>query len=112
MTTVKNHNFTSGEVHTISGADQAEYNGAQTVTVTGLKTFEFTVGGTPATPATGTMLVTGQVDQFSPEAVPFRIELSGDGLSLILSVVNPIGLIWAGYGFTSTAGKKLLAGSQ
>ena len=112
VTTVKNHNFTSGEVHTISGADQAEYNGAQTVTVTGLKTFEFTVGGTPATPATGTMLVTGQVDQFSPEAVPFRIELSGDGLSLILSVVNPIGLIWAGYGFTSTAGKKLLAGSQ
>lgn len=112
VTTVKNHNFTTGDVRTISGANEVEYNGAFAVTVTGLKTFEITIVGTPATPATGTILVTGQVDQFSPESIPFRIEVSGEGLSLTLTVVDPIGLIWSGYGFTSTAGKKLLAGSQ
>lgn len=38
----------------VSGATQPEYNGTFEITVTGDKTFTYTVSGTPATPATGT----------------------------------------------------------
>lgn len=51
------HGFVTGNSITISGADQAEYNGVKTVTVTGPTTFTFTVSLTtsqsPVTPATG-----------------------------------------------------------
>ena len=40
---------------TISGAGQAEYNGVQDCAVTDANTMTFTVGGTPASPATGTI---------------------------------------------------------
>jgi phage tail sheath protein FI len=39
----------------IAGANQAEYNGIVTITVTGASTFTYPVTGTPATPATGTI---------------------------------------------------------
>jgi len=39
----------------IAGADQGEYNGAYAITVTGSNTFTYTLTGTPATPATGTI---------------------------------------------------------
>jgi len=56
-TTTGSHGFTSGEVVTITGAVQPEYNGAHTVTVTGATTFTYTVAGSPTTPATGTITV-------------------------------------------------------
>ena len=40
----------------ISGADQTEYNGTFQITVTAATTFTYTVSGTPATPATGTIV--------------------------------------------------------
>ena len=49
------HPFTTGQKVVISGATQTEYNGAFTITSTGSTTFTFTVTGTPATPATGTI---------------------------------------------------------
>jgi uncharacterized phage protein gp47/JayE len=54
-TTASAHNLGSGISATIAGADQAEYNGAQIVTVTGADTFTYSVSGAPATPATGTI---------------------------------------------------------
>jgi uncharacterized phage protein gp47/JayE len=57
VTTAVNHNLSSFVPVTISGADQAEYNAVDAaITVTGLDTFEYEVSGTPATPATGTIL--------------------------------------------------------
>lgn len=45
----------TGDYVTISGAAEAEYNGKFQITVTSSTTFTYTVSGTPATPATGTV---------------------------------------------------------
>jgi hypothetical protein len=50
------HPFSTGRKVVISGANQTAYNGAFTVTSTGPNTFTFPVTGSPATPATGTIL--------------------------------------------------------
>jgi len=50
------HGFTSGDQVNIRGADQSEYNGDFLVTVVDANTFTYTVSGTPATPATGTIV--------------------------------------------------------
>lgn len=59
-TTASPHGITTGQTFTttISGAGQSEYNGAVSATATGASTFTYTVSGTPATPATGTLLYT------------------------------------------------------
>ena len=54
VTTATAHNFNTGDVATISGATETQYNGSFLVTVTSATTFDYTVTGTPATPATGT----------------------------------------------------------
>jgi hypothetical protein len=49
------HGYTTGDKVNIRGAAQSEYNGDFTITVTGADTFTYTVSGSPATPATGTI---------------------------------------------------------
>lgn len=56
VTTTLDHKFATGQVVTISGADQPEYNGDFTITVNNINEFDYTVSGTPATPATGSLL--------------------------------------------------------
>jgi hypothetical protein len=58
VTTDGDHRFVPGEAITIAGADQAAYNGSKTVTITGASTFTYSVAGSPATPATGTITAT------------------------------------------------------
>lgn len=53
--TCAGHGFLSGRLVAIAGAGQAEYNGTFAVTVIDEDHFSFTVTGTPATPATGTI---------------------------------------------------------
>lgn len=55
VTTTANHGLSSGFWVRIAGATQTEYNGDHQITVTGVKTFTYSVTGTPATPATGTI---------------------------------------------------------
>lgn len=50
------HGLATGDTVRISGAAETEYNGDVVVTVTGATTFTYTVTGTPATPATGTII--------------------------------------------------------
>jgi hypothetical protein len=50
------HGFTTGDQINIRGADQTDYNGDFLVTVTDANTFTYTVSGSPATPATGTII--------------------------------------------------------
>jgi hypothetical protein len=57
LTTSTPHGFATGQKVVISGATQTAYNGAFTITVTNTTTFTYTVTGSPATPATGTILV-------------------------------------------------------
>jgi hypothetical protein len=52
-TTTGSHGFATGELVTIQGAEQPEYNGRHIITVTGATTY--TVPSSPATPATGTI---------------------------------------------------------
>jgi hypothetical protein len=48
----------TGQILTISGANESEYNGSFSITVASTTTFTYTVTGTPATPATGTIIGT------------------------------------------------------
>lgn len=49
------HGYTTGNKVNIRGAAQTEYNGDFTITVVDANTFTYTVSGSPATPATGTI---------------------------------------------------------
>lgn len=53
------HGRATSDKVTIRGADQPEYNSVHTITVTGANTYTYTVSGSPATPATGTITSTG-----------------------------------------------------
>jgi hypothetical protein len=55
------HGLTSGNNVLIKGANELEYNGIKSVTVVNSDSYTYTVSGSPATPATGTILVTGVV---------------------------------------------------
>jgi hypothetical protein len=73
------HPFTTGQKVVHSGATQAEYNGAVTITSTGPATYTFPVVGTPATPATGTILaVVGDVTDLAALAGVERVSSSTD----------------------------------
>jgi len=50
------HGYTTGNKVNIRGAAQSEYNGDFTITVVDADTFTYTVSGSPATPASGTIL--------------------------------------------------------
>lgn len=49
------HGLTTGQYILVAGADQTEYNGTFQVTVDNANLYHYTVTGTPATPATGTI---------------------------------------------------------
>lgn len=53
--TLAGHGYRTNDSVTIAGAEQSDYNGTFTVTVASSSTFTYTVSGTPATPATGTL---------------------------------------------------------
>jgi len=55
-TFLSNHGLASGNTVTISGATQSEYNGSVQITVISDTSFIYTVSGSPASPATGTIL--------------------------------------------------------
>ncbi|QDP66033.1 MAG: putative baseplate protein J [Prokaryotic dsDNA virus sp.] len=57
-TMAADHSLASNLEVTISGADQAEYNGTFSITVTARDQFTFQISGSPATPATGTISYT------------------------------------------------------
>ncbi len=89
VTTAVDHNIASNVVVTISGAVETQYNGAKTITVTGLNTFTFTVTGSPSTPATGTILA-----GFTAASVPVQsVDLGDDtnqDLDAVLTLSSPI----------------------
>jgi hypothetical protein len=68
VTTATAHDFLTGDAVVIAGANPNQYNGTVTVTVTSATQFTYTVGGTPTTPATGTItarLSAGTANRFS-----------------------------------------------
>lgn len=67
-TTPNSHNLASAVPVTISGANEAEYNGVPAITVTGPTTFTYPVAGAPASPATGTISASFTTGAVSVEA--------------------------------------------
>ena len=55
VTTATPHGYSSTNRVNIRGANQSDYNGDFTITVTGASAFTYTVANTPTTPATGTI---------------------------------------------------------
>jgi len=55
------HGLVNGNKVVIRGADQAEYNGVKTITNVTTNAYDYTVTGSPTTPATGTIIATGVV---------------------------------------------------
>lgn len=55
------HNVPDGTLVRIRGANENEYNGVHTITVTGPNDYTYTVSGAPATPATGTIDATSVI---------------------------------------------------
>ena len=55
------HPYIVGNKVEIKGANQPEYNGPQTITAVLTNSYDFTVAGSPTTPATGTIISTGIV---------------------------------------------------
>jgi len=49
------HGLSNGQILAVSGANQTEYNGNATITVANSTAFTYTVSGSPASPATGTV---------------------------------------------------------
>ncbi len=85
-TTSAPHNLLTGAIVTIAGADQTDYNGSFTVTVTGPSTFTYTVANAPATPATGTKTATSGTGN--------RFTFQGSGVAdFTLQLNNPASTI-------------------
>jgi len=55
VVTSSDHSISTGMEIAISGANEVDYNGSFTVTVTATDKFTYTISTTPATPATGTI---------------------------------------------------------
>jgi hypothetical protein len=49
------HGYSTSDTIKVSGAVETDYNGEYTITVTDANTYTYTVAGSPATPATGTV---------------------------------------------------------
>lgn len=63
------HGYSNGDTVIVSGAVQTEYNGTFTVSNVAANTFDYTVSGTPTTPATGTILVQKRRHLIQPATV-------------------------------------------
>ena len=94
--TIFDHGFTAGggggggggaDQILISGADQPEYNGLFTINGVSASTFNFTVDGEPASPATGTIIARHIVDNGASGWSWFS---AADGFGNSLELVNPL----------------------
>lgn len=83
--TVFGHGYTSSDHVMISGADQPEYNGRFTIGNITASTFTITVSGTPASPATGTIICRQVLDNGQSGWSWFN---AADGFGSSLELVN------------------------
>ncbi len=77
------HGLRTGQKVFITGANQIEYNGIHSITVTGTNAYTYTVSGTPTSPATGTITSTfvfidGTTDGSGEISVDYRFNTNQD----------------------------------
>ncbi len=88
------HNLSDNVIPTIAGANEVEYNGAQIVNIIDDDTFQYTVIGSPGTPATGAITVTFDSVLVPVQSQDFQdsnsgVEVNQDAGSL-LTLQSPI----------------------
>ena len=74
-TTPLAHNFNTGDQVYIAGATQAPYNGTFTITGTTTYTFAYTVAGSPASPATGTITAEKYMNVLIAFTAPWDVQI-------------------------------------
>ena len=84
--TIFDHRYTSSDQVLISGADQPEYNGRFTLSGITPSTFNITVSGSPASPATGTIICRQIIDNGQSGWSWF---CPADGMGSSLELINP-----------------------
>jgi uncharacterized phage protein gp47/JayE len=87
--TASDHKIASGMSITIAGANETDYNGTFTVTVTGTDSFEYTVSGSPSTPATGTITAAFDGEEVSITSVDTGEDVNLDS-GAQLNLITPI----------------------
>lgn len=96
VTTFSDHLLANNVPVAVALADQTEYNGIQTITVTSPTTFTYGVTGTPVTPATGPITASAEAANLPVESQDFQdsendinVNLdSGSELTLQSPIVN------------------------
>ncbi len=91
VTTVSEHHYGDGMTVTTSGANEAEYNGAFVIVVTSLTAYTYTVVGTPATPATGTITSTSTLADVEVTSIDFGKEtnqVKGHHISFVTPIAG------------------------
>ncbi len=84
LTTDAPHDFASNVKISVTGADQSEYNVTDfTAVVTGISTLTYVVSGSPATPATGTILLGGDTATLEVESTVFAEDSDIAGLQAL-----------------------------
>lgn len=90
-TTNSNHNLATGLSVTIAGASQTEYNITATINVISNTQFTYTISGTPASPATGTITASFTSAYIAIKAIDYGVNgnsLGGSQLTLISPIVD------------------------
>jgi hypothetical protein len=98
------HNYSTGQIVEIVGAAQAQYNGTFSITVINPTQFYYTVTGSPATPATGTIqaLVPNPAGLTFTFAVPSGTPNATTAGEVFSGEVVGLNIITSGTGYTSS----------
>lgn len=88
-TTTANHNLATGVSVTIAGASQSDYNITATINVISNTQFTYTISGTPASPATGTITASFTSAFVFIKALDYGVNGNSAGGSQ-LSLISPI----------------------
>lgn len=109
------HGYINGSTISHSGADQAAYNVDAAITVTGVDTYTYAVAGTPATPATGT-LVAADTNQsrwmVAPKALQVESIAAATTVKVEACIKLSLGWQQVGADLTISDNGKLVAISQ
>lgn len=95
-TTISDHGLASNVIVTMSGADQADYNGAQDIQVISANQFTYQITTAPTTPATGTILA-------AFTAISIEVQSSGFGDDNNLVLDTPLDITTPLIGVDNTA---------
>lgn len=99
--TIFGHGFTGNDQILISGAEQPEYNGTFSISGAANSTFNYPIGGTPESPATGYMIARQVVDDGATGWSWFN---AADGFGNSLELINAALPNDAGQNWSSSAG--------